>query len=678
VNVALVDRYPEAAVSSHQVNMSCNMKLGFRNHSRLCQTCVAGYSRSSQSKCVSCNNADGSGSKSWLIFVAVFGLLIFFVGLNTLRMRSFRSFDAQRRKKSLHSTIKRIMVSHIQMIGIVLGLSVPWPQLLEEFLQAASSVGSFSESVNGFECLYNDVDHSKFYNGVLVLTAVGPLFFAGCIGLYWFVLVKWFKVLKCGSHIKSGPLCPKKNQAAEATPANAITSVRKVTYTDVDAFISSAVLLWYLILPSLLQISTSALKCWEVGGKDYVFIDLEKSCWEGDHLLYALLVASPMILFYGGILPGYFMFRLHLVGPSRLTDPSLMLRWGMLHSGYREKKFWWEIIVLVRKYLIIVLATFNNRGEFQLHFALGILLLALHLHDSQHPYGYKHVDSSNAILHRYEMASLLIVFFMIWCAGFFSLGFCNRQEGWCSFMVILVLGGNVVLFGILLVMYAKEFCKRNNLDTKIIKLVRRSFFGSSMNVLTEGSTGEVKLAEKLAVKVETKKKRRLSSRELMLEMKYQEPNKSKDERAANLPMLNPMYDSNKSVSKSASELNNNNLRKHWDTLKDSITSRNTVGTGGGSKRRAKRLSKVIKKMKENEIEVLQDEVSGRRYSHNMTTGETKWIDLDEEVKAVEINIEVEDLSNEKDLIKVFVDEETGRRYSWNVKTEETKWLDDDE
>ena len=605
-------------------------------------------------------------------------MFILFVGLNTLRMRSFRSFDAQRRRKSLHSTIKRIMVSHIQMIGIVLGLSVPWPQLMEEVLQAASSVGSFSESVNGFECLYNDVDHSKFYNGVLVFTAVGPLFFAGCIGLYWFVLVKWFKVLKCGSQIKSGSLCPKQNQAAEATTANATTTARKVTYTDADAFISSAVLLWYLTLPSLLQISTSAFKCWEVGGKDYVFIDLEKSCWKGDHLLYALLVAFPTIVFYGGILPGYFMFRLHLVGPSRLTDPSLMLRWGMLHSGYREKKFWWEIIVLVRKYLIIVLATFNNRDEFQLHLVLGILILALHLHDSQHPYGYKHVDSSNAILHRYEMASLLILLFMIWCASYFSLGFCNRQEGWCSFMVILVLGGNFVLFGVLLVMYVKEFCKRNHLGAKISKIVRLRLSGSSMNMLTEGSTGEVKLSEKLSVKVDTKKKRRLSSRELMLEMKYIEPNKSKDETATNLSMLNPMRTSNPSVTKRTSESNNNNERKHWDTLKDSITSRNKVRTGGGSKRRAKRLPTVMKAMKEKEIEVLQDEVSGRRYSHNMTTGETKWIDLDEEVKAAEINIEVEDLSNEKDLIKVFVDEETGRRYSWNVKTEETKWLDDDE
>ena len=86
----------------------------------------------------------------------------------------------------------------------------------------------------------------------------------------------------------------------------------------------------------------------------------------------------------------------------------------------------------------------------------------------------------------------------------------------------------------------------------------------------------------------------------------------------------------------------------------------------------------MKAMKEKEIEVLQDEVSGRRYSHNMTTGATKWIDQDEEVKAVEMNVEVEDLSEEGDLIKVSVDEATSRRYSWNAKTGETKWLDDDE
>ena len=83
------------------------------------------------------------------------------------------------------------------------------------------------------------------------------------------------------------------------------------------------------------------------------------------------------------------MLRLRRAGPTRLTDPSLMLRWGMLHSGYREEKYWWEIIVLLRKYFVILLVTFDTRGEFQLHLALGVLIIALHVHDAQHPFGHR-------------------------------------------------------------------------------------------------------------------------------------------------------------------------------------------------------------------------------------------------------------------------------------------------
>ena len=96
-----------------------------------------------------------------------------------------------------------------------------------------------------------------------------------------------------------------------------------------------------------------------------------------------------MIVFYGIVLPVFFMLRLRRAGPTRLTDPSLMLRWGMLHSGYREEKYWWEIIVLLRKYFVILLVTFDTRGEFQLHLALGVLIIALHVHDAQHPFGHR-------------------------------------------------------------------------------------------------------------------------------------------------------------------------------------------------------------------------------------------------------------------------------------------------
>ena len=107
------------------------------------------------------------------------------------------------------------------------------------------------------------------------------------------------------------------------------------------------------------------------------------------------------------------MLYLRRAGPARLTDASLMFRWGMLHSGYRESKYWWELVVMLRKYFIIGLVTFQNRDEFQLHVALGIILLALHFHDSQHPFGHRHISRVNGVLHRYEMASLLIILFML-------------------------------------------------------------------------------------------------------------------------------------------------------------------------------------------------------------------------------------------------------------------------
>ena len=46
INKLLVARHPEAAISFvHVKNMTCNTKLGFRNNSRLCHTCAAGYKR---------------------------------------------------------------------------------------------------------------------------------------------------------------------------------------------------------------------------------------------------------------------------------------------------------------------------------------------------------------------------------------------------------------------------------------------------------------------------------------------------------------------------------------------------------------------------------------------------------------------------------------------------------
>jgi hypothetical protein len=266
---------------------------------------------------------------------AVLGILVLFIVLNVLRMRSFRTFDAERRRKSLHSTIKRIILSHLQMVSIVLGLSVPWPRLLKNVLNTVSSVASFSDGINSFECLYQDIDHSDFYNGVLVFTAIGPLLSAGVIALYWFGLVQCFGPLKCGSQIQSGAgvsaktnrpttkskATTKETKTTETKTTETTTTETIVTYTNADAFISSSVLLCFFIVPSIVAIGTTFLRCYAVGGQSYVYIDLQKECYQGQHLFFSLLVAWPMILFYGALLPGYAMLLLRRAGAERSTDP---------------------------------------------------------------------------------------------------------------------------------------------------------------------------------------------------------------------------------------------------------------------------------------------------------------------------------------------------------------------
>ena len=107
-----------------------------------------------------------------------------------------------------------------------------------------------------------------------------------------------------------------------------------------------------------------------MGGKLFVYIDLEKNATKANICFFSLLVAQPMILFYGALLPGWTMLCLWHAGATHSTDPHLMLQWGMLHSGYQLSKFWWELVMLFHKYSIIMLVTFNSKGEYQLHIAL--------------------------------------------------------------------------------------------------------------------------------------------------------------------------------------------------------------------------------------------------------------------------------------------------------------------
>jgi hypothetical protein len=364
-----------------------------------------------------------------------------------------------------------------------------------------------------------------------------------------------------------------------------------------------------------------------------------------------------MILLYGALLPGFVMLRLRRAGAVRSTDPHLMLRWGMLHSGYRPSKYWWEMVVLLRKYSIIMLVTFNSKGEYQLHLALGIVIVALHFHDSQRPFGHRHVNPTNAVLHRYEMGSLLILLVMLWCAGFFSLELCQTEHGWCEFMAVVVVVSNFVLVGVLLVMYVKEWCKRKDLAKKLYRMIvkkkiknvlaSRSVVGRKNTKLRsrspddltdrdlEGEDGEANtnpMFSPTQPAAMAQKKRRLSSRELMIEMSSQH-------------LQTNTQATKEGKGEPEGEVKYGEGREGGGEVTVTLGENPMHATRGeAAKQRIKRLSKVMKARQ----------------------------NVDEEDEEMKIELDVEAA------VSMHVDEETGRQYSYNAATGHTQWLSDDD
>ena len=92
---------------------------------RLCGSCVGRFARSNRFECVSCQ---GEGSTMlFMFFGGIFLMFVVYCVMVHMHIKAFSNFNSEERKKSLHSTLKRILLSHAQTVSLVLGLNVPYP-----------------------------------------------------------------------------------------------------------------------------------------------------------------------------------------------------------------------------------------------------------------------------------------------------------------------------------------------------------------------------------------------------------------------------------------------------------------------------------------------------------------------------------------------------------------------
>lgn len=98
---------------------------------------------------------------------------------------------------------------------------------------------------------------------------------------------------------------------------------------------------------------------------------MEEKCYEGTHLLILLAVSLPGLIFWAAGIPAYAMWKLfkNVAALEAIKEKatgggfedlmrSFKVRLGFLTAGYDDKFFYWEIVLLARKSLLVVLIVF--------------------------------------------------------------------------------------------------------------------------------------------------------------------------------------------------------------------------------------------------------------------------------------------------------------------------------
>ena len=157
------------------------------------------------------------------------------------------------------------------------------------------------------------------------------------------------------------------------------------------------------------------------------------------------------------------------------TKRKLILRFGLIFSGYASHRWYWEIIVLLRKVVLILIVTFGKSNQSQLHFSLGSLVAMLYLQERGKPFHdeiilgeqqiFNKERAQNHQLHLVEIGSLVVLCIMSWVAVFFTLtGSETIGDLVLSFLVIT---SNVVFFLLCGLLGCQKYGQRQKLKQKL-------------------------------------------------------------------------------------------------------------------------------------------------------------------------------------------------------------------
>jgi hypothetical protein len=362
-------------------NATCAFALGHRNGSRLCHACLPRYKSDGDGRCSLCLNASANYTLLVLGVVALFVILIAIISLQ------IGLAGAQTRSDS----IRKILFNHLQVASLLNVFPLEWPPAFIGLFDFQASISTIGSQLINPDCVVDGNTSAAMlvYTKQISLLSIGFLFV--CAANIFF---------HGHSYRKTGRCSFSKRENRDDT-------------TSKDMLVVTMTVVMYLIFPSLCVQTFRLFDCKKIGRFEYLQQDFDEQCWTGRHLFVVLALGISQLLLFVVATPFlglFFLFR----NRDRLTQHSVLTRYGMFYGSFKEHMYFWEVVIALRKVCVCALGVFgkNIGAERQAQLMLLLLSVSMYLEVQFRPYTEE--TAKDKVVQRAEISSLVVQMMTMW------------------------------------------------------------------------------------------------------------------------------------------------------------------------------------------------------------------------------------------------------------------------
>ena len=371
------------ACKGGKITNSTNNLCQEGHHGPLCDVCHKGWSKD-DGVCLKCPDDIGRTISLTIAIPIICILIIIFL---------IKTANPSNNKKEEVNGVVKIFMNYAQVFSLASSFQINWPTLIKYLFERAKEFSSPRVSFYSSDCAIGWTYYDKFI--VYLTLPIG------------YILVATFIIFIVS-------LCYCKNKKRKIFT---MTDVEKANYVRESPTCMEFFLAWektavvvgtFLSWPTIVEKTLEIMNCEKIGEKYYLVKDVSVICYTTKHYNYLTAGYIGLILYGIGIpLMGFrllYKYRFRLFDMQNRYDGSTPL--SFLFLGYREKRWYYEFIIMGKKAGLILLSVFlRNHPRYQIIGASLLIQISFFIHVFLRPYDT--ITSYGMICNKLESVSLL-------------------------------------------------------------------------------------------------------------------------------------------------------------------------------------------------------------------------------------------------------------------------------